>query len=327
LERARAFGIRARLADPEGAWGIPQGRVYNPARRFPLTDHAHDLDELARLRPRPDVRLIAADMDGTLVDDAKQIPGELWPLVDELHARGIAFCPASGRQYHNLVLEFGEHARQLVFIADSGAYVLDGAGREISSDCLGLEVSKRVAAVVRGIPEAGAIVCGKRSAWIERKDRPFVEEVSHYYAKLRIVDDLLQVEDEVLKVAIYDFTSGEHNTAPRLSEFRTAHQVVVSGPHWVDVLSPSASKGRALRQLQAALGVTADQTMAFGDFLNDLEMMDAATWSFAVENAHPLLKERARYLAPANNANGVVRTIRTVLGLPVPVSVRGTPAP
>jgi hypothetical protein len=293
----------------------------------PLTDPAHDLEELARLRPRPEIRLIAADMDGTLVDDAKQIPGELWPLVDELRARGIVFCPASGRQYHNLVREFGEHAGDLVFIADSGAYVLDGAGREISSDCLGLAVAKRVATVVRGIPEAGAIICGKRSAWIERRDGPFVEEVRHYYAKLRLVEDVLDVEDDVLKVAIYDFASGEHNTAKHLSEFRAAHQVVVSGPHWVDVLSPTASKGRALRQVQSALGVTGDQTMAFGDFLNDLEMMDAATWSFAVANAHPLLKERARFVAPANNANGVVRTVRAILGLEPPVSVRRAPAP
>jgi Cof subfamily protein (haloacid dehalogenase superfamily) len=266
-------------------------------------------------------------MDGTLVDDAKQIPDELWPLVDELHARGIVLCPASGRQYHNLVREFGEHAGDLVFIADSGAYVLDGAGREISSDGLDLGFAKRVAGVVRGVPEAGAIICGKRSAWIERRDGPFVEEVTHYYARLRLIDDLLQVDDEVLKVAIYDFASGEHNTAPRLAEFRATHQVVVSGPHWVDVLSPSASKGRALRQLQAALGATPDQTMAFGDFLNDLEMMDAAAWSFAMANAHPRLKERARFVAPGNNANGVVRTIRAVLGLGPPVSPRGAPAP
>jgi len=267
-------------------------------------------------------------MDGTLVDDAKEMPDDLWPLIDELHARAIAFCPASGRQYHNLVREFGEHAGGLVFIAESGAYVVGGGGREISSDCLGLEVAKKVVRVVRGIREAGAVLCGKRSAYIERRDGPFVEECTRYYARLRLVEDLLRVEDdEVCKVAIYDFASGEHNTAPRLEEFRTAHQVVVSGPHWVDVLSRSASKGRALREVQQALRVTADQTMAFGDFLNDLEMMDAAAWSFAMANAHAVLKERARFVAPANNANGVVRTIRAVLGLEPPVSSRGVPAP
>jgi hydroxymethylpyrimidine pyrophosphatase-like HAD family hydrolase len=47
--------------------------------------------------------------------------------------------------------------------------------------------------------------------------------------------------------------------------------------------------------------------------LNDLEMMDAATYSFAMANAHPLLKQRASWVAPANSANGVVRAIRTVL--------------
>ena len=89
----------------------------------------------------------------------------------------------------------------------------------------------------------------------------------------------------------------------------------MSGAHWVDVLSPTANKGRPIREVQKALGVTPDQTMVFGDFLNDLEMMDAATYSFAMANAHPLLKERARWVAPTNNANGVVRTIRTALGL------------
>jgi hydroxymethylpyrimidine pyrophosphatase-like HAD family hydrolase len=95
----------------------------------------------------------------------------------------------------------------------------------------------------------------------------------------------------------------------------------------VDVTSPTANKGAALRRVQEALGVTPDQTMAFGDFLNDLEMMDAATWSFAMANAHPRLRERARFVAPGNNANGVVRTIRTVLDLEPPVSPRGAPAP
>jgi hydroxymethylpyrimidine pyrophosphatase-like HAD family hydrolase len=83
-------------------------------------------------------------------------------------------------------------------------------------------------------------------------------------------------------------------------------------------MSASATKGAAVRAVQAALGVGPDQTMVFGDFLNDLEMMDAATYSFAMANAHPLLKERASWTAPANSANGVVRTIRTVLGLEPP---------
>jgi hypothetical protein len=254
-------------------------------------------------------------MDGTLVDDAKQIHDELWPLIDELHARGITFCPASGRQYYNLLQEFDGVADELVFVAENGTYVV-AQGREISSDCLALGVAQQAVSRVRSIPEAGAVLCGKRSAYIERRDQPFLDQATLYYARLRVVEDLLEIrDDDVLKVAIYDFASGERNTAPRLADLAGSHQVVVSGAHWVDVMSPTANKGQAIREVQKALGVTPDQTMAFGDFLNDLEMMDAATYSFAMANAHPLLKERASWVAPTNNANGVVRTIRTVLGL------------
>jgi Cof subfamily protein (haloacid dehalogenase superfamily) len=277
--------------------------------------HPHDLDELSRLVPRPDIRLIATDMDGTLVDDAKEIHDELWPLVDELHARGITFCPASGRQYYNLLEQFEAVADELVFIAENGTYVV-ARGREVSSDCLALDVAQEVIRRVRAIPEAGAVLCGKRSAYIEREDPRFVEHVKLYYERLEVVPDLLEVtDDDVLKVATYDFVSAEHNTAPRLAGLGRTPQVVVSGAHWVDVLSRTANKGQAVRQVQASLGVTRDQTMVFGDFLNDLEMMDAATYSFAMANAHPVLKQRASWVAPTNNANGVVRTIRTVLGL------------
>jgi Cof subfamily protein (haloacid dehalogenase superfamily) len=277
--------------------------------------HQHDLAELARMEPKPDIRLIAADLDGTLVDDEKRIHDEFWPLVDELHARGITFCPASGRQYYNLLQMFEDVAEEVVFLAENGTYVV-ARGKEISSDCMSLDVARRVCARVREIPSAGAVLCGKLSAYVERTDEEFLCHVRPYYARELIVPDLTAVEgDHVLKVAIYDFVSSERNAAPRLEEFRATQQVAISGPHWVDVMSPTANKGRALEQVQRALGVTRDQTMAFGDFLNDLEMMDAATYSFAMANAHPLLKERASWVAPTNNANGVVRTIRTVLGL------------
>ena len=95
-----------------------------------------------------------------------------------------------------------------------------------------------------------------------------------------------------------------------------SHQVTVSGAHWVDITSSTANKGQAIRHLQDRFDITPAQTMVFGDFLNDVEMMDAAEYSFAMDNAHPDLRRRARYVAPPNRENGVVRTISAVLGLP-----------
>jgi len=267
----------------------------------------------------PDIRLIAADMDGTLLDDAGELHDHFWPLIDELHRRGVLFCPASGRQYYNLLDRFADIADEVVFIAENGTYVVH-QGREISSDCLTLEDARRLIVAIRdtvsGGVDAGIVLCGKQSAYIERTDQRFLDEVEMYYVRLQQVSDLLAVhDDDILKVSIFDFGSAEQTSAPPLAGFHETQLVTVSGAHWIDVTSLTANKGAAVRALQRAYGISSAQTMVFGDFLNDLEMMGTADWSFAMSNAHPLLKQRARYLAPSNLDNGVVRTISTLLGL------------
>lgn len=266
----------------------------------------------------PPIKLIACDLDGTLLNEFHAIHDEFWPLVHQLHARGITFCPASGRQYYNLLECFKPIADELIFIAENGAYVMQGA-RELSSDCLPVVAAREFAAVTRRLQAAGALVgavlCGKRSAYIEWNHPAFVAEVGKYYQRLGRVEDLMTVEDEILKVAVYAFDSSEREAAPAFMPFRDRFQVVVSGQHWLDVMSPSANKGSGIRHIQQSLGIRREETMVFGDFLNDLEMMDEAAYSFAMANAHPELKARARYLAPSNADNGVVRTIKSLLQL------------
>ena len=274
--------------------------------------------------PRPgdtpaDIRLIVTDMDGTLLDDDKQAPPGLRRTLERLRERGVLFCPASGRQYASLAREFADVADGMVFIAENGTYVVRD-GVELSSDPLAREAALRIVGAARrlasGGVDLGAVRCGKRAAYVERADEPFLAEARKYYAELRVVEDVTAVEDDFIKVALFDFGSAEYTTAPGLAAFTATHQVVVSGEHWVDVMNRTADKGAAVRRLQRELGITPAQTMAFGDYLNDLEMLDAAEWSFAMTGAHPEVVRRARHLAPSNNDNGVLRTIARVLGLP-----------
>ncbi|MEU7562284.1 Cof-type HAD-IIB family hydrolase [Streptomyces eurythermus] len=276
------------------------------------------LDTAALPAGPADIRLIVTDMDGTLLDDAKRIPDGLWPMLAELRRRGMLFSPASGRQYATLRRQFERVAEGMVFIAENGTYVVRD-GVELSSDPMDGPVAAEIARTVRRLAadgaDVGAVVCGKRAAYVERTDEAFLAEVRQYYAEHRIVEDVTAVEDDMIKVAVFDFASAEHTVAPALAPFAGTHQVVVSGEHWVDVMNRTANKGAALRRLQRALGVTPAQTMVFGDYLNDLEMLDAAEWSFAMAGAHPEVIRRARHLAPSNNDAGVLRTIAHVLGL------------
>lgn len=276
--------------------------------------HLHSLGEITGLSPRPDIRLVVTDLDGTLLDDDREIHDEFWPLADELFRRGIVFAPASGRYLHSLRQKFAAIADEVAYIASNGAHVVVG-GEEVHLDVLPRAVAADVVRRVRSVPGATAVLCGRRSAYVETDDAAFVARIGPHYPQLLVVDDLESVDDAVLSVGILDDLPAEENSLLALRGAADV-QVMATDPHWVDVVSPTADKGAAVRRLQQRLGIGPDQTAVFGDYLNDLTLMPAATYSFAMANAHPLVKELATWTAPTNSANGVVRTIRTLIGLP-----------
>ena len=262
------------------------------------------------------IRLIACDLDGTLLDEHKQLPADFATTLEQLAARGVVFCPASGRQYHSIVGLFPELAATMPVIAENGALVMMGE-RELASSCLAADDVQRLVLTWRGLAqqgrEIGAVMCGKRAAYVERRGTGFIAEVAKYYPRLEVVDDLADVADDFLKLALCVEGSAERDVYPHFTELGSSLKAVVSGEHWVDVMASGVNKGRGLQQLQAALGIDRTQTMAFGDFVNDLEMLDEAAHSYAMKNAHPAVVARARFRAPCNTEDGVQRVILGLL--------------
>ncbi|TIC82984.1 HAD family phosphatase [Nocardioides sp. GY 10127] len=265
-------------------------------------------------------------MDGTLLDADGEVPEGTWGLIERLRAAGVVFAPASGRQLHTLTALFERVADGMVFVAENGCLVVRD-GQVISASTLEagfvLDVLETLDGLAAEGHDLGVVVCGKESAYVSRTDPAFWDEASRYYARLTAVEDLRSVVDgsggpdrivdEIVKVAVYDFVDVEDGTAPRLLHHRDPHQVVVSGHHWVDLMPPGANKGVAVRALQESLGVTPAQTAAFGDYLNDLEMLQAAELSFAMAEAHPDVVEVAAYRAPSFRDHGVLTVLEELL--------------
>ncbi|MDN5304948.1 MAG: hypothetical protein PWP46_1834 [Fusobacteriaceae bacterium] len=258
------------------------------------------------------VKLIATDMDGTLLNNNHEIDKEFWDVLDEIKKKKILFCIASGRQYYNLLERFHDHKDDILFIAENGNYVAY-KGEEIFSNSIDKNIIPEFIELVRKIDECYIVLCGKKSAYVENNYEPFLNEVRKYYAKYEIVDDLEKIDDDILKVAIYDFKGSEHNVYPHFKKFEDKYKVVVSAKHWLDIMIPNGNKGVAIQQVQKKYNITKEETMAFGDYLNDLEMLENSGYSYAMENAHPKLKEIAKYIAQSNENNGVVKALKEVL--------------
>lgn len=263
-----------------------------------------------------DLRLVVADMDGTLLTEAGEVPDAFWPVLDTMRRRGIRFVPASGRQYFTLEKLFARSPAGISYIAENGNLVVhDGRVRASSTldRALAAEMIGEVRAASAVGRNLGVVLCGKTGGFVERTDLPFVDESDKYYLRLNQVDDLLTVDDDILKLAVLDFDDAAAAARDHFDGFGDRCQVVVSGPNWIDLMPPGVDKGVAVRSLQDDLGVTPAQTAVFGDYLNDLEMLDAADWSFAMANAHPRVRDRARFLAPSNTDQGVVTVLDALL--------------
>jgi Cof subfamily protein (haloacid dehalogenase superfamily) len=261
-----------------------------------------------------DMRLVITDMDGTLLAPDGAIPDAFWPLLTELDRRGIVFAVASGRQYETLRGLFGPASARIAFVAENGAHVVR-AGGEVRVAALPRDVADRLVDSVRELStqrDIGLVWCGRHSAYIERGDEAFVREAAVFYDRLERVDDLHEVTDVPLKFAAFD-AGGADVAAPFFEEACRPCRVVASSGCWLDIMDPDQNKGLAVRALKDDLGVTADQVVAFGDYLNDLEMLAEATHSYAMGNAHAEVRRLARYVAPPNHEYGVLSTIADLL--------------
>lgn len=257
-------------------------------------------------------RMIVSDLDGTLLTPDHRIPDSFWPLLDELDARGVVFVPASGRQLSTLKEQFG--GRVHTFIAENGTMV-EHRGQVLSTTTMDPQVASDAVALMATHPQVGAaVLCRTDGAFYTSTDEVFLKETAHYYARLTQVPDLAPlIDDQVIKVAIYTFAHAETTAAALLRP--VGGLMSVSGPHWIDIYNPAANKGLAFTQLAHHLGVDLADTVAFGDYLNDMELLKVAGRSFAMGNAHPDIVAAATDIAPHHDQEGVVTTIRQLLSL------------
>lgn len=255
------------------------------------------------------IKLIVTDMDGTLIADNKKINDEFWEILPKLKNDGIIFSVASGRQYGNLLKRFEGHTEDIVFIAENGAFGMLN-GEELFSFGLNREKVSEFIEIGRTIKTSFTVLCGKHVAYMEDGSEKAREVVGPSVANLQIVDDLTKVDEEILKVALYDCESSHDNLYTAFKEFEKEYVVVVSGEHWLDIMNLGVNKGVALCKVQEKLGIDKSQTMVFGDYLNDIEMFAEADYAFVMENGHDELKKIATHRAKSNNENGVVEAIK-----------------
>ena len=262
------------------------------------------------------IRLIATDIDGTLVKEStSQIYPELLEVIREWTDMGGYFCVASGRQYYSILHMFGEVSDRLIYLAENGAHVRY-QDRDILVQKMRRDYVERIMMQLRDYyNDCDVVVSSTEGSLLETKNQEFISFFTEgYHNKYRIVEDILKVDADIIKIAIYRKNSirelGEEVLIPA---WQHKVKTCMAGEEWVDFMDASVDKGNALKVIQKYLGIMAAETMAFGDNDNDIGLLVASGESYAVENARDSVKAKAKYICPSYHEKGVYQVIRTLL--------------
>ena len=260
-----------------------------------------------------EVKLIVTDMDGTLLNSKHEVSSLFFEQFEQLKANNIKFVAASGRQYHSILDKLKSIKEHITIVAENGAYVLKN-GEELFVNAIITTKVKELLVLCQQIPDTHIVLCGKKKAYFLKNTTDFENTIAEYYTEYEILEDFNSLpKDDFLKIALCHYRGSEANIYPRLKEIENDWQLKISGELWLDIALKENHKGNAIERIQNEYGITSNQTMAFGDYQNDLEMLKKAKYSFAMQNAHPDVKEIANYETYSNDNLGVESVISKLL--------------
>ena len=267
------------------------------------------------VRPGPAPRLVATDLDGTLVRSDGSVSDYTRQVLLELDRRGVPVVFVTGRPLRWAEAVFEHVGSHGLAIVSNGALVWDVARARVHLERpitpeLGLEVCRLVRAAVPGTTFAVESLRGitLEHAFLERYPVP---------AGSRRVDleelfdgpalKLLARHEELDAQAFWD-----------AAEAAVRGRLVItwsSASALLEISGPGVTKASTLAGLCAGRGIDAAEVIAFGDMPNDLPMLTWAGTSYAMADAHPSVTRIADHVAPGHDDDGVARVLAGVFGL------------
>lgn len=262
------------------------------------------------------IKLVATDIDGTLLEEGTDaLNEELFDLVLELKNKGAVFAAASGRQYASMYQLFEPVAHEMIFVSENGAYIVC-RGQDIRVIGMEQESVKTLIREIRSVPGCEIGLSCRECMYIESEDEEFCDLlINGYHNKVEKIEDLLAVNEEVIKIAVY-YNQGASRIYEQFSKhWKEKFRVMVSGENWIDFTEYAADKGNAIADIQRVLNFSEEETMVFGDNDNDIGMFAHARHSYAIGNAKESVKKAARYIADTNENQGVLKVLKKCINM------------
>lgn len=263
------------------------------------------------------IKLIATDIDGTLVKDGTlMINPEYMTVIGQLTQKGILFVVCSGRQFSSEKKLFASIKDKLLYISDGGT-VVRTPNEILKTYPMSDELWKNMYQMVKEkLPSCDCFAATPDYCFAEDGGSQMFHWLRDSYGfEMKEIDDLSKLESkDIIKFTIYHPTACEEMCTPLfIPSWKEKAQLAVAGKEWVDCNALGVSKWTAISFLMEKYQLNADEICCFGDNLNDIEMLKNAGTSYAVSNARPEVIEAAKSTCAPYWESGVLEVLKSFL--------------
>lgn len=270
-----------------------------------------------------EIKIIATDMDGTLLDPRGQLDlPRLEKILDKLDHRGVRFVIATGNEVHRMRQLLGHLAERVVLVVANGARIFENnelLQAQTWDDAMvdralvhfkGRECQDQF--VVTGM-NGGFVKEGTVFTELDKFMTP--EMIEKLYQRMNFVNEFdSNLFGGVLKMSMVVGEERSDSVLQEINDLFDGHvRAVSSGYGCIDILQDRIHKAWGLVELLKRWNLKPEQIMAFGDSENDIEMLELAGISYAMENAEEAVKRVATKVAPANSQAGVYKVLENWL--------------
>jgi Cof subfamily protein (haloacid dehalogenase superfamily) len=283
-------------------------------------------DPQARYNSQMPVKLIAMDIDGTLLDGNSQVPGENREAITEAVARGIEVVLVTGRRFDFARPIAEQLPCELHLIVNNGALIKSKCGETHLRRLLPSSTARGVleqtaefrscAAVVFDRPRENQVIM-ERVDWDDPVRGGYFRRNREYIAELAPLTGCLDGTDPI-QVMFVGGCRRMREAMQRLERLPFANEFTLALTEYesrdlsiLDVLRRGVSKGAALSEWARRRGIAREAVMAIGDNWNDREMLEFAGLPIVMGNSVPELKSLGWAVTLSNDQAGVAEAIRT----------------
>ena len=283
------------------------------------------------------IKLIASDMDGTLLNNRHEIDDETVEAIRKAEESGIIFAISTGREYDNVEPFLKKHNIRCQCVLMNGAEYRDEGGNIIEEINIGKGKCREIIDILQRQKVSARIFTNKGIYTSDTEEEALkemtyrtlafnhdmsVEEAREeakkqpYFTQLKYIKDMeefLSSNIEIRKFVAF------HNNIELINEMKDVIgkiQGLAVSSSFVDnieITDYSAQKGLILAKVSKEMGIENDEVMVLGDSFNDYSMFTEFTETVAMENAIPEIKKIAKYITDTNDNLGVAKAIYRVI--------------